>query len=153
MIEMVANCGGRVPEHVFVPDVLIPLTLLLADLHRRGLVHRHIKPEHVLCTREHGAVTLVDFAECVDKTQRCLNNRAGALEYMAPEVLDKPTAEEVFHRVLYNGMSEEELPQYDEKADGERAGGRRREGSRAQERQEGSTGFALPAGYMKRCSG
>lgn len=148
MIEMVANCGGRVPEHVLVPDVLIPLTLLLADLHRRGLVHRHIKPEHVLCTHEHGAVTLVDFADCVDKTQRCLNNRAGSLEYMAPEVLDKPTAEEVFHRVLYNGMSEEELPQYDEKADGERAGGRGRAGAgvgRAGERQEGSTGDAWPA--------
>jgi hypothetical protein len=36
----------------------------------------------------------------------------------APEVLNKPCADEVFHQVLYNGMSEEELPQYDEKADG-----------------------------------
>lgn len=40
----------------------------------------------------------------------------------APEVLNKPSAEEVFHQVLYNGMSEEELPQYDEKADGEAVG-------------------------------
>ncbi|EFJ41239.1 hypothetical protein VOLCADRAFT_119772, partial [Volvox carteri f. nagariensis] len=119
LIEMIANSGGRLSEAVLVPDVLIPLTLVLADLHRRGVVHRQIKPEHTLChpSEGGGGVTLVDFSDAVNKTQRCLNNRAGALEYMAPEVLNKPTAEEVFHQVLYNGMSEEELPQYDEKAD------------------------------------
>ncbi|KXZ45201.1 hypothetical protein GPECTOR_57g491 [Gonium pectorale] len=99
LIELVANCGGRLPEAVLVVNVLIPLALLLMDLHRRGVVHRQVKPEHVLCATESGSVTLVDFSEA------------------APEVLDKPTAEEVFHQVLYNGMSEEELPQYDEKAD------------------------------------
>ncbi|GFR40827.1 hypothetical protein Agub_g1302 [Astrephomene gubernaculifera] len=117
LIELIANCGGRLPEHVLVPYILIPLTLLLADLHRRGVVHRQLKPEHVLCCHESASITLVDFAEAVNAKQRCLNNRAGALEYMAPEVLDKPTAEEVFHQVLSRGISEEELPQYDEKAD------------------------------------
>ncbi|GIL89372.1 hypothetical protein Vretifemale_17149 [Volvox reticuliferus] len=117
LIELVANSGGRLSENVLVPYVLIPLTLILADLHRRGIVHRQIKPEHTLCQIEAGLVTLVDFSEAVNKNQRCLNNRAGSLEYMAPEVLNKPTAEEIFHQVLYNGMSEEELPQYDEKAD------------------------------------
>jgi serine/threonine protein kinase len=33
------------------------------------------------------------------------------------QVLSKPTAEDVFHKVLFNGMAEEELPQYDEKVD------------------------------------
>ncbi|PNW85774.1 hypothetical protein CHLRE_03g205950v5 [Chlamydomonas reinhardtii] len=117
LIELVANSGGRLAEAALVCDVLIPLTVLLADLHRRGVVHRHIKPEHVLCAPDTGAVTLLDFSEAADRRARCLNNRAGTLEYMAPEVLDKPSAEEVFHQVLYNGMSEEELPQYDEKAD------------------------------------
>lgn len=36
---------------------------------------------------------------------------------MAPEVLTKPNAEDIFHKVLFNGMAEEELPQYDEKVD------------------------------------
>ncbi|GIL51832.1 hypothetical protein Vafri_7743 [Volvox africanus] len=117
LIELVANSGGRLSEKVLVPYVLIPLIFILVDLHRRGIVHRQIKPEHTLCQIEAGLVTLVDFSEAVNKNQRCLNNRSGSLEYMAPEVLNKPTAEEIFHQVLYNGMSEEELPQYDEKAD------------------------------------
>ncbi|KAG2483523.1 hypothetical protein HYH03_017630 [Edaphochlamys debaryana] len=117
LIELVANSGGRLSESVLAADVLIPLLQLLADLHRRGVVHRHIKPEHVLCSTDRGQVTVVDWSEAVNMKQRCLNNRAGTLEYMAPEVVVKPTAEEVFHHVLYNGMSEEELPQYDEKAD------------------------------------
>ena len=62
--------------------MLLPLTQVLVDLHRHGIVHRQIKPEHVLCRAEEGAVTLVDFAEAVNKNQRCLNNRAGSLEYM-----------------------------------------------------------------------
>ncbi len=41
-----------------------------------------IKPEHVLVSPDRGAVTLLDFTEAVNKRQRCLNNRAGALEYM-----------------------------------------------------------------------
>ncbi|KAI8464568.1 MAG: kinase-like domain-containing protein [Monoraphidium minutum] len=46
-----------------------------------------------------------------------LNHRVGSLEYMAPEMLAKPTAAEVFHLVLSHGMDEEELPTYDEKVD------------------------------------
>ncbi|PNH02358.1 Phosphoenolpyruvate carboxylase kinase 2, partial [Tetrabaena socialis] len=83
LIELVANCGGRLSEAAMVTDVLTPLALLLADLHRRGIVHRQIKPEHVLVSPEAGRITLVDFGEAVNKKQRCLNNRAGTLEYMA----------------------------------------------------------------------
>lgn len=115
LIEAVANSGGRLQERTLVVEVLIPLLECLASLHSHGIVHRQLKPEHIMVGR--GSLHVLDFAEAVDKTQRCLNNRAGAMEYMAPEVLAKPTAEEVFHQVLYNGMSEEELPQYDEKAD------------------------------------
>jgi len=46
-----------------------------------------------------------------------LNHRTGSVEYMAPEMLSKPTAAEVFHLVIAHGMDEEELPTYDEKVD------------------------------------
>jgi serine/threonine protein kinase len=46
-----------------------------------------------------------------------LNHRTGTLEYSAPEMLSKPTAAEVFHLVIGQGMDEEELPTYDEKVD------------------------------------
>jgi len=32
-------------------------------------------------------------------SQKNLNHKAGSLEYMAPEVLDKPRVEDVFHKV------------------------------------------------------
>ncbi len=39
------------------------------------------------------------------------------MEYMAPEVLDKPTAAEVFHMVLSQGLDEADLPCYTSKVD------------------------------------
>lgn len=36
----------------------------------------------MLCAPDTGAVTLLDFSEAADRRARCLNNRAGTLEYM-----------------------------------------------------------------------
>ncbi|KAJ9509775.1 hypothetical protein QJQ45_011623 [Haematococcus lacustris] len=115
LIEVMANNGGLLSESRCVLEVVLPLLRVLAGLHSLGIVHRDIKPEHIMCS--HGNIKLVDFCEAAQKSSQCLNHRAGQLEYEAPEVLSKPKAEDIFHEVLFNGMSEEELPQYDEKAD------------------------------------
>ncbi|KAF6255634.1 kinase-like domain-containing protein [Scenedesmus sp. NREL 46B-D3] len=55
---------------------------------------------------------------CSSPAQRdAMNFRTGSIEYMAPEMLDKPTSAEVFHLVIAQGIDEDDLPSYDEKVD------------------------------------
>lgn len=116
LIELMAANEGRLHENRCVVEVVYPLLRALGALHELGIVHRNLKPEHIMCS--YGVIKLLDFCESAHQgTQQCLNHRVGQLEYMAPEVLCKPSAEEIFHQVLFKGMAENELPQYDEKAD------------------------------------
>jgi tetratricopeptide (TPR) repeat protein len=65
-------------------DLLVQLLHALAYLHRRGLVHRDVKPENALCTG--GVVKLVDFGLAV-ATGHVDEWPCGTLAYCAPEVL------------------------------------------------------------------
>lgn len=97
LIEAMANSGGRLPEARCAIEVVLPLLRTLTALHKLGIVHRDLKPEHIICT--YGSVKLLDFCEAAQRQTQCLNYKAGQLEYMAPEVLDKPLAEDIFHQV------------------------------------------------------
>ena len=97
LIELMANLGGRLGEQRCATEVAAPLLSALATLHARGIVHRDIKPEHILCT--FGSVKLVDFVEAAVKGESSLNHRAGQFEYQAPEVLSKPSMDDVFPKV------------------------------------------------------
>lgn len=98
LIELMAWNGGRLPEARCVTEIVHPLFSALASLHELGIVHRDIKPEHIMCCSPLG-IKLVDFIHSAQKKQQCLNCRIGSLEYMAPEVVTKPSADEVFHQV------------------------------------------------------
>mmetsp|Transcript_45136 Transcript_45136/g.134795 ORF Transcript_45136/g.134795 Transcript_45136/m.134795 type:complete len:431 (-) Transcript_45136:1488-2780(-) len=115
LIELMSEMGGRLKQQHVIDMVAVPLLKALVGLHGLGIVHRHMKPEHVMCHM--ASTTLIDFMDAAYKHHHTLNCRVGELAYMAPEVLTKPLLEEVFHDVLHKGMAEEELPQYDEKAD------------------------------------
>lgn len=79
------------PRRLALPRALHLLRQILsglAELHRRGWVHRDIKPGNVLLTRKvEGAVKLCDFG--MIKTPDSKNSRAGvwvgSRDYMAPE--------------------------------------------------------------------
>ena len=70
LIEAIANSGGRLAERVAARRVVAPLLRALAHLHAAGVVHRDVRPEHVLlaaggaaAARDGGGgVRLADFS-------------------------------------------------------------------------------------------
>lgn len=171
LIEAIANSGGKLPERQVAIKIALPLLTALARLHSRGIVHRDIKPEHLMI--HNGNLKIGDFGNagcmfgvalpavathvvaahasepisdnkqrlqqqrvpvqgqaqqhqqrnsfgkadisantvsltvaangvCLDQSSQLhdgMNFRTGSIEYMAPEMLDKPTTAEVFHLV------------------------------------------------------
>lgn len=81
-------------------DVAAAVLEGLASAHQRDVVHRDVKPDNVLLTRdwesgEPGSVKLVDFgiARIITDRQRTATGLLGTPEYMSPELLTRGTAE------------------------------------------------------------
>ena len=100
-MEFIASRGGRVPEVSVATEIAPRLLLTLASLHARGIVHRHLKPEHIMCGPPEWR--LIDFFDAADTLTDRLIDRTGALEYCAPEVLEKPELAELFNRARAPG--------------------------------------------------
>lgn len=73
--------GRSIAERI---ALLVQLLHALAYVHRRGLVHRDVKPENALVAR--GVVRLVDFGLAASATES-REEACGTLAYAAPEVL------------------------------------------------------------------
>jgi len=62
----------------------------LGEVHRRGIIHRDIKPQNVLVDSERRAIKLIDFGLALHATRRVeatksVDTPQGSLAYMAPE--------------------------------------------------------------------
>merc|ERR1711970_1015007 len=74
--------------------IIKDLAEAINHLHAKGVAHRDIKPDNVLCTNSNstGAVKLCDFDLCspisLNISTPTLLSPVGSLEYMAPEVAD-----------------------------------------------------------------
>lgn len=79
----------RGPWSEVVLRILRELAEALEHAHRRGVLHRDVKPSNVMVTRE-GRVLLLDFglagAQGAERTTRT-GSQLGSLAYMAPELL------------------------------------------------------------------
>lgn len=65
-------------------ELLLQLLQALAYLHRRGVLHRDLKPDNVLIPTT-GEVKVVDFGLAIENPQG--RDMAGTVAYMAPEIL------------------------------------------------------------------
>jgi serine/threonine protein kinase len=59
-------------------------------LHTRAIIHRDIKPENILFANNGSCLKLADFGLAIDLREERAVTRAGTLDYMAPEVRQRP---------------------------------------------------------------
>ena len=76
-------------------DLLIEMLQTLTYLHRRGVIHRDLKPDNVMVVN--GRVKLLDFGLALvrDATTQQNQGIAGTIAYIAPEVVKGANASEV----------------------------------------------------------
>lgn len=86
LIEAIANSGGKLPERQVAIKVALPLLTALKQLHASGIVHRDIKPEHLMI--HNGALKVGDFgsAGCASSAAAAL---ASTLQKQALSTLSK----------------------------------------------------------------
>ncbi|MFO1463009.1 MAG: sigma 54-interacting transcriptional regulator [bacterium] len=91
--DLVREAAGRDWNAVF--QLMVQACWALGELHERGILHRDLKPEHLLVGRVHGAesgvpdrlrLKLIDFGLALSPGTST-PAAAGTLPYMAPEVL------------------------------------------------------------------
>ncbi|SOY67484.1 putative serine/threonine kinase with signal transduction histidinekinase and gaf sensor [Cupriavidus taiwanensis] len=81
--------GGPIDPATFL-DIAVAVTMAVSHLHQRGLVHKDLKPAHVLVSPDRRQVWLLGFG-MASRVQRSAQPRAdiseiaGTLAYMSPE--------------------------------------------------------------------
>eukprot|EP01023_Acetabularia_acetabulum_P041098 TRINITY_DN3995_c2_g2_i1.p1 TRINITY_DN3995_c2_g2~~TRINITY_DN3995_c2_g2_i1.p1 ORF type:complete len:421 (-),score=79.05 TRINITY_DN3995_c2_g2_i1:992-2254(-) len=95
--------------------IVKPVLVGLGYLHSAGIIVRNLREATILLSSQ-GAMIGNLFLHA-DKFHNLPFDRVGQLEYMAPEVLNKPMSHEVFQMVMDYGIGENDLPQYNESVD------------------------------------
>eukprot|EP01024_Parvocaulis_polyphysoides_P012391 TRINITY_DN14474_c1_g1_i1.p1 TRINITY_DN14474_c1_g1~~TRINITY_DN14474_c1_g1_i1.p1 ORF type:complete len:462 (-),score=11.34 TRINITY_DN14474_c1_g1_i1:173-1558(-) len=108
--------NGPLSEQVIAIDILQGLLTSLAQIHSSGIIHGTIEPEHILLN-DSMCVRVCGFDNAVETVTELPYYSLGYLPYTAPEILSKPTIDQIFQTVVIEGMDECELPQYNTRAD------------------------------------
>jgi len=83
MKTVLKSMGGRLPEsHVL--GVMRPLISSLAEIHRRGVLHRDISPDNIML-QPHGEVKLIDFGSAREQSRDIKSSMAVMKHGYAPE--------------------------------------------------------------------
>ncbi|MFN8442381.1 MAG: protein kinase [Caldilineaceae bacterium] len=83
--QTILEAGRNQPLAVQI-DLLIQTLQALTYLHRRGILHRDLKPDNVLVSQ--GRVRLLDFGLSILREQAQNADVSGTIFYLAPEVLE-----------------------------------------------------------------
>ena len=84
--KMIQQRGALLTEEAI--DIMIQLTSATAEAHRRGIIHRDIKPQNVI-VKSDGSIKMLDFGIALAKGSMQLtqaNNVMGSVHYLAPEL-------------------------------------------------------------------
>eukprot|EP00899_Mesostigma_viride_P009111 jgi/Mesvir1/18200/Mv09483-RA.2 len=108
LLDVRNDFDGQLSEKLLVPLVLMPLLKCLAEIHRRSIMHRDVKPENIFVDAG-GIIRLGDFGLALNWSEEEAVHRVGTLDYMAPEVLTRadgqsqhPTVSCSLHKRSYN---------------------------------------------------
>ena len=115
LFKKLIRAGGALDEGYVAGEVVVPLLLTLQHLHARRIFHRDIKPENIFFLRD-GRMKLGDFGLSIDATTERPKSRVGTLDYMSPEVVSLPTADER-KKLEAEGRRPPDAPPYTEKVD------------------------------------
>ncbi|MHC4393109.1 MAG: serine/threonine-protein kinase, partial [Planctomycetota bacterium] len=89
-VDLVTACRGQPVARVL--ELFGQLLRALAYLHRRGVIHRDLKPQNVLVTGQGGPdprVKLIDFGLAVAEGRGAGDAIQGTVLYLAPEVIER----------------------------------------------------------------
>jgi serine/threonine protein kinase len=87
-IKSMQKWSTMVPDYVNeVKDVFKEISSGLSHLHKKGIVHRDIRLENILCNLLAGRPIIIDFG--LSMGPEPLYNKGGGILYKAPEVIQK----------------------------------------------------------------
>ena len=84
--KVIQQRGALLTEEAI--DIMKQLTAATAEAHRRGIIHRDIKPQNVI-VKSDGSIKMLDFGIALAKGSMQLtqaNNVMGSVHYLAPEL-------------------------------------------------------------------
>ncbi|MBQ9328325.1 MAG: Stk1 family PASTA domain-containing Ser/Thr kinase [Solobacterium sp.] len=84
--QVIQQRGALLTEEAI--DIMKQLTGATAEAHRRGIIHRDIKPQNVI-VKSDGSIKMLDFGIALAKGSMQLtqaNNVMGSVHYLAPEL-------------------------------------------------------------------
>jgi aurora kinase A len=91
---MLMEISPRASAPSYAAQYILQLTHALRYCHTRNVIHRDLKPENLLLDLK-GDLKIADFRWAVKAPTACRRTLCGTVDYLAPEVIDGQTHDEL----------------------------------------------------------